>query len=108
MRTYHEDLNYDKENMRISFLGDMIVDVSKVPQRAKATIYSVLSSDFEGVKTEFQVNGTQQPFDIKLATLSPTGLIKAIVENRLEVEGMIVSTAIEKAYTYLEESYSLQ
>ncbi len=108
MRTYYDDFNYDQENKNISFDGDIVVDVSQVPQQAKATIYSGVTADFDGFETEFQVNASKRPFDLKITTLSPTGLIKAIVENRLEVEGMLVSNAIQRAYTYLETNNTLQ
>lgn len=95
---------FDAQNSHLSFDGKVIVDLSKVQDCAKATLYSGVTADFTGFETEFQMNASNYPFDLRITTLSPTGLIKAIVENRLEVEGMVVSTFIQEVYSYLDEN----
>jgi len=90
--------NYDREKNTIYFNGTVIVDMSRVPEKAKAVVYSAVTVDLRGFDIEFQINRSSFPFDLKFAALSPVGLIKAIMENRLEVEGMVVSTEIQEAY----------
>ncbi len=72
--------------------------------QARAVIFSGLTVDFSGYKTNFSFNGSRCPFDFDIISLSPTGLIQAIIENRLEIDGMIVSGNIYKAYDFLWEN----
>lgn len=103
-----DKVTFDTNSNHISFNGKVIVDFSMVQNSAKATLYSGVSEDLYSFETEFQLTGSNSPFDLKITALSPTGLIRAIVENRLEVEGMVVSKSIEEVYTYLDENDPLQ
>ncbi len=102
-----KSFTYDREKNTISFKGDIIVDMSMVPQMAKAKIFSAVSMDCNGIDTDFCVTDSFSPFDLQITSLSPTGLIMAIVENCLQVEGMIVSQNINEAYGYLGDNNSL-
>ncbi len=93
---------FDRTNNTISFKGDVVVDMSLVAPVAKAKIFSGVNLDYVGFDTDFCVTKSNPPFDLQITSLSPTGLIKAIVENCLQVEGMIVSQTINDAYIFLE------
>lgn len=74
-----------------------------LPDGAKATVYSGVVTDLNGYDTRLNVNDTHKPFDLSIVSLAPCGLIKAIVENRLEVEGMVVDQHIHEAYACLRD-----
>ncbi len=107
MSQLQKTFTFDRAKSTISFKGDVIVDMSLVPHMAKAKIFSGVSTDCLGFDTDFCVTDSTSPFDLQITSLSPTGLIKAIVENCLQVEGMIVSQNIDKAYTFLGANNSL-
>ncbi len=98
---------FDRKNNTISFKGDVIVDMSLVPSSAKAKFYSGVNEDHIGFDTNFCVTESSSPFDLNVTSLSPTGLVKAIIENSLKVEGMVVSQNINDAYSFLGSNSSL-
>lgn len=107
MNTKRDTVKYDRNSNIISFNGTTVVDMNLVPETAKATVYSGVSVDAPGFDTVFQVDSTNNaPFDLQVAAFTATGFIRAIVENRLEVEGMVVSDVIEQAYAHLWENGS--
>lgn len=107
MKRKHDTVKYDRNSKTISFNGTTIVDMSLVPKTAKATFYSGVTVDFQGFDTAFKFDSTKTLFDLQVAAFSATGFIRAIVENRLEVEGMVVSDVIHQAYAYLRENDSM-
>jgi len=104
MNSARDTVKYDRNSNTISFKGTAIIDMSLVPETAKATFYSGVTIDFQGFDTVLKFDSTKMPFDLQVAAFNATGFIRAIVENRLEVEGMVVSNVIQKAYEYLREN----
>ncbi len=107
MSIYSKVFSFDRNHNTISFKGDIIVDMSLVPPVAKAKIYSGLNEDCDGIDTAFSVTESTSPFNLQITSLSATGLIKALVENCLQVEGMVVKKKIDEAYIFLDQSISL-
>ncbi len=107
MSQLHKTFTFDRAKGTISFKGDVIVDMSMVPHMAKAKLFSGVNMDCLGFDTDFCVTNSSSPFDLQITSLSPTGLIKAIVENCLQVEGMIISQNIDDAYSFLGANNSL-
>ncbi len=104
MNMKRDTVRYDSNSNTISINGTTIVDMSLVPETAKVTFYSGVTTDFQGFDTVLKFDNTNTPFDLQVAAFSVTGFIRAIVENRLEVEGMVVCDVIHQVYTNLCEN----
>lgn len=103
MNVVERDLKFRRDNSTVVYKDKVMVDLSKVQQNAQAKIYSGVTADFQGTPTRFAIDGSLRPFNIQMTSLSPKGLVLAIVENRLEVDGMVVDENIQDAYEFLWE-----
>ncbi len=101
MKTTKQSLEFIKESKTILFNGQVVVDMSLVPESAKATFFSGVNEDNRGYDTDFRITDSRSPFDLQVASLSLRGFIMAIVKNRLQIEGMIVSESINDTYMAL-------
>jgi len=95
------DVRYDKNMRVITIKGRTIIDLQHVPENAEVIVYSKQDFDHGGHKTSLTFKDSRQPFDFKFFTLTPEGLIAAIIENHLEVEGMIIHETLNEAYDQL-------
>ncbi len=51
------------------------------------------------METRFSINGSKKPLQIDESSLSVNGFLRAVVENRFEVEGMRVSETVMEVYS---------
>ena len=101
MDTSCNEICYDKRDKTILFGDKRIVDMSKVPENAPGKAYSKVTTDSFGADIRLVIEDSLYPFNIQLASFTPAGFVRAIVENRLEVEGMVSIAEIRGAYDYI-------
>ncbi len=94
-------LSYQRDNSTIVFNKNIIVDLNKVPRNAKARIHFAFKMDSPSVETYFTIEDSNFPFHIEFASFTPKTLVRVIVENHLEVEGMVVHEDIQDAYDFI-------
>ena len=92
---------FDRSNKIIEFNGAVIIDLGPVAGEAKARLYSKSEDDTLGYDTVFSIRSAGKPFDFGFLSLSPEGLVTAAIENRLEIEGMLVNQGLEDAYKHI-------
>lgn len=101
MTTYADQLTFNTANLTISFKGKVVIDLTEIPENPSARIYSGLSSDFEGMPTTFSIQRFgQNPFNIGNTRLSLKAFLYSLVENRVEVEGMIIHDNLMEVYSH--------
>jgi hypothetical protein len=103
-----EHLLFIKDKGIITYQDRLAVDLSKVRPRAKARAYSGLTSDFQGYETDFSVDDANKPFQLASLRLSVSAFIQAVVENRLEIDGMCIDDSIIDIYRLLLQNSSLK
>lgn len=79
MKTDVRDVHFQRDNSTVVFNSNVIIDLSKVPNNAKAKVYSGFEMDHQGLETRFRVDDSSFSFDIQFSSLSPKGLIRAII-----------------------------
>ncbi len=101
---------FHKDDATVLFNGRIVVDLHKVPNNAKAKVHSAFQFQSPCVETNFTIDDSKVPFHVDFVSFTPKALIKAIIENHLEVEGMIVHEDIQDAYDYIShiENLTLQ
>ena len=92
------NLIFDRRKKTIEYNGAVIIDIRRVKGKAKARLFSRSENDICGYTTVFSILQEDKPFDLGFMSLSTKGLVTAVIENRLEIEGMQVSGDIEDAY----------
>lgn len=92
------DLVFDRDGRTIRYNGNVIIDFGPVSAGAKARLYSKLDKDTLGYETVFTIREERKPFDLGFLILGTEGFIAAAVENRLEIEGMLIHDGIQEAY----------
>jgi hypothetical protein len=92
---------FDRSNKIIEFNGAAIIDLGPVAGEAKARFYSKSEDDTLGYDTVFSIRSTGKPFDFGFLSLSSEGFVTAAIENRLEIEGMLVNQGLEDAYQHI-------
>jgi hypothetical protein len=95
------DVTFDKGSKIIKFNGTVIIDLGPVAGKAKARLYSRLEKDTHGYATVFSIRNTEKPFDFGFLSLSTEGFVTAAIENRVEIEGMLVNEGLEDAYKHI-------
>lgn len=103
-----DHLIFVKDKGIITYRERTVVDLSKVGPRARARVYSGLISDFQGYETDFSFDHANKPFLLASLRLSVAAFIQAVVENRLEIEGMSVDDTIIDIYRLLLHNSTLQ
>ena len=98
------EIHYNKKDKTIMFGEKTIVDMKGLPENARGKVFSKVAARPFAKDFRLVVGDSHFPFNIQLASFSPSGFIKAIVENRLEVDVMVTSDDITHAYNYLSES----
>ena len=91
----------------IQFNDETIIDLSNVSKQASAMLFSASTTDFGGIKTTFSIHDSQIPFSIAAMPFSVSGFIRAVVENRIEIEGMIITPRIMDAYDFVTNRKTL-
>lgn len=104
MEQASERLAYDREKAAVIYRGKTVISLAGVDGQAPARIYSSISADAGGMETRFAITASTKPFQIDESSLSVNGLLRAVVENRFEVEGMLVSETIGEVYSQLFEN----
>lgn len=94
-----ERLAYDPDNAAVLFQGKTVISLAGVGKGVPAKIYSSLITDLGGMETRFSITGSKKPFQIDESSLSVNGFLRAVVENRFEVEGMRVSETVMDVYS---------
>ena len=92
---------FDRSNKIIEFNGAVIIDLGPVAGEAKARLYSKSEDDTLGYDTVFSILNTEKPFDFGFLSLSAEGFVTTAIENRLEIEGMLISEGLEDAYKHI-------
>jgi len=92
---------FDRSNKIIEFNDEVIIDLGPVAGEAKARLYSKSEDDTLGYDTVFSILNTEKPFDFGFLSLSPEGFVTVAIENRLEIEGMLISEGLEDAYKHI-------
>lgn len=100
-------VKFIRERSVVTFDDKILVDLREVNMEAKAHVFSGVTADFDGIETSFSIIDSSHPFNIEITALSPAGLVQAIIENRLEIDGMEVTEKIQHAYEYLLNSNSI-
>ena len=95
------NLIFDRRKKTIEYNGAVIIDVRRVKGKAKARLFSRSEIDTCGYITVFSILKEEKPFDLGFMSLSAKAFVTAVIENRLEIEGMQVSEDIEDAYRNL-------
>jgi len=95
------DVSFDKGSKIIKFNDTVIIDLGPVTGKAKARVYSKLKEDTLGIATVFSILNTEKPFDFGFLSLSTEGFVTAAIENRVEIEGMLVNEGLEDAYKHI-------
>jgi hypothetical protein len=96
-----KSIAFDRTNKIIVFNGAVIIDLRLVAGKAKARLYSKSKDDTIGYDTVFSIQNTDKPFDFGFLSLSPEGFVTAAIENRLEIEGMLISEGLDDAYKHI-------
>jgi hypothetical protein len=92
-------VTYDRKFHTIEAQGKKIIDLSSVKDGSKAILYSRGAEQNRGLETTFRFyENTTFPFILDGLPMTPATLTRTIVENRLQVEGLICSDEISKAY----------
>jgi|GEM_PF-653505 len=94
-------VKFDRANRIITFEGKVIVDLRLIGTPSKARLYSKSGSDATGLSTDFSISETMLPFDFGFFSLGTAGFIAAAIENKLEIDGMLVLNGIEDAYRHV-------
>lgn len=94
-------LQYDSDRAEIHYRGKAVISLGRAARGAPARIYSRAQDDCCGVPARFFVTGASRPFRIDEAALSAKGLLRAVVENRFEAEGMVVDDSVDEVYRIL-------
>ncbi len=92
---------FHRDDATVVFNGRIVVDLQKVPSNAKAKVHSAFQLHSPYVETNFTIDDSRSPFHVEFASFTPKTLIKAIIENHLEIEGMIVHEDIQEAYDFI-------
>lgn len=103
-----DHLIFIKDKGVITYQDRVVVDLSNIRYQAKAWAYSGLTSDFQGYETDFSVDDGKKPFQLASLRLSVAAFIQAVVENRLEIDGMFVDDSIIDIYRLLVQSSALK
>ncbi len=101
MPSTKKQLAFNIENLTVTFDNNVIIDLNGVPHPAEAKLYSGVTSDFKGIDLAFEVVDSTNPFHLCFTKLTVTGFVLALIENRLELEGMVVDERILEAYDYI-------
>jgi len=99
-----ESLTYDRDKSAILFQGKTVISLAEVGSGTPARIYSSLMTDRDGMETRFFITGSKKPFQIDHSSLSVNGFLRAVVENRFELEGMRVSETLMEVYSQVFDS----
>ena len=92
-------ITYDQQAQTIQANGRNVVDLSSVKNGSKAILYSKAAEQGSGFETTFCFDGNRQhPFSLAVLPLTPANLIRAIIENKLHIEGLVCSEEISVAY----------
>ncbi len=93
------EIIYDKNIQKILANGENVVDLSSVEDETTAKIHSRVAADDSGFEVIFRFEPNKHfPFCLGDAYSSPGALIRAIVENRLQLTGMKCSKEIDRVY----------
>jgi hypothetical protein len=92
---------FNRSKKVINFDGTVIIDLRPVAENAKARLFSKLEKDAFSYDTVFSIQNTEKPFHFGSLLLGTEGFVAAVVENRLEIEGMLVKEGIEDAYKHI-------
>jgi hypothetical protein len=95
------DVTFDESNKIIKFNGAVIIDLGPVTGKAKARVYSRLKEDTLGIATVFSIRNAEKPFDFGFLSLSTEGFVTAAIENRVEIEGMLINEGLGDAYRHI-------
>ncbi len=101
MNSTARSLRYQRDTSTVVFNENIIVDLNMVPRNAKAKIHSAFKMDSPCVETIFTIDDSNFSFHIEFASFNPKTFIRTIVENHLEVEGMVVYEDIQDAYDFI-------
>jgi hypothetical protein len=96
-----KSIAFDRTNKIIVFNGAVIIDLRLVAGKAKARLYSKSEDDTIGYDTDFSILNTEKPFDFGFLSLNTEGFVTAAVENRLEIEGMLINEGLKDAYKHI-------
>ena len=92
-------ITYDKKFHTIQAQGKKIIDLSSVKDGSKAILYSRGAEQNGGLETTFRFyENTTYPFILDGLPMTPATLIRTIVENRMQVEGLVCLDEITNAY----------
>lgn len=92
------NLIFDRTKKTIEYNGVVIIDVRQVKTKTNARVFSRSENDTCGYTTVFSIVKEEKPFYLGFMSLSAKGFVTAVIENRLEIEGMRVGEDIEEAY----------
>lgn len=92
---------FSPENKAICYRGKTVVDLAEVAPGAGARLFSGATTDFVGLDTTFSLADGPKPFVLASTPLSVGCFIRAIVENRVQIEGMVTDREITEVYRQL-------
>lgn len=92
-------ITYDQQAQTIQANGRNVVDLSSVQNGSKAILYSKVAEQGSSFETTFCFDeNRQRPFSLAVLPLTPANLIRTIIENKLQIEGLVCSEEINVAY----------
>ncbi len=101
MNVFSNEIAFSQNDRVITVNGSEVINLKHVPEKAKAIIYSKVDSEYSGCETSLAFENSRSPFDFTFFKLTPAGLIAAVKENRLEIDGMIIHETLDEAYAHL-------